>query len=196
MDLTKLAESLFEGENAEVLKTLQSSTGVSSDQLGGLLSQFLPKITEAILGNFLSGNLIPSLMSLAASVDVSSLSENPSEILNDKNTKTGNDILSLIFGGDEKVQELNSTLSATSSISTSSLSSLLPALSTAVIGIVMSNQGGGLGSLVSSMFGQDSQGGSINPASAGGLMDMAKSFLDKDGDGSIMDDVFSGLTKK
>ncbi len=196
MDLTKLAESLFEGENAEVLKTLQSSTGVSSDQLGGLLSQFLPKITEAIQGNFLSGNLIPSLMSLAASVDVSSLSENPSEILNDKNTKTGNDILSLIFGGDEKVQELNSTLSATSSISTSSLSSLLPALSTAVIGIVMSNQGGGLGSLVSSMFGQDSQGGSINPASAGGLMDMAKSFLDKDGDGSIMDDVFSGLTKK
>ena len=187
-----LLETLFQGEHANILSHLQNETSLSSEQLEGITGHLLPKVTQAIQGSMTDGNLMEKLVGLMSQVDFSQISANPSQLMGAHSQEMGSHLLNGLFGSEESVSKVMASLSQNFSVDSGTISKLLPALSTAVVGAVM-KQGGGLSSLVTSMFNKT---GSATTGAENGLMGMAKGLLDSDHDGSIADDLLSGFAKK
>lgn len=107
----------------------------------------------------------------------------------------GGGILGHVFG--DKQGQVEEAVAQKSGISMSQVGPLLSTLAPIVMGYLgkqkqqTNTSAGGLGSLIGGLLG----GGSSSQSSGGGIMDMVSGFLDKDKDGSAIDDILDMFKK-
>lgn len=193
-----MLESLFQGENAKILDHFKNETGVSIDQLNGIAGHLIPKISQAVQGSMSDSNLMQQMVNALTNIDLTTLASSQKEALGAKAQETGTQLLNGIFGSEESVSKLISELSSKFGLDINMLNKAIPALSTAVVATVIKNSGG-LSSLITSIFSSSAGSANSNAIAGGtessGLMNLAKNLLDKDHDGSILDDVISFASK-
>lgn len=179
MDITNLLK-----ENG-FLEKLASQYGLDSTQVEEVVSKGLPEITKSINANTSTENGLSSFMKA-----LQDHKDDPvDEMLADPNkvdTTDGSNILSHILG--DRKENLTNELSQVQGLSASSITGIFSSLAPILMGMLGKQATGGSsagGGLLDSLLGSDS------PVSK-----MGKSFLDKDKDGSFLDDLLGGIFKK
>lgn len=178
-----LLKNVLDGDTKSMLSSAASQFSVSESQLDSLLENFGPTLKDKMTADFSSPE---SLQGLLSGLDLGALSEllsSPSALSSENAIATGRGFLSSLLGEDGDLNDLFSSLSGKSGVSSEALSSLVPMVLTALASKFA--QGEGLGSLLQASFGGEK---------GDGLSGLA-SLLDQDGDGEIADDLL-GAAKK
>jgi len=184
-DLVSLFNSAGFGN---ILTSMTEEHNISSEQINGLGASILPLVKNAISNGISDTSTFTNLLKTAQSIDLSSLT---SGILSNNSEESGKNILALLSGGENNISSTLQKLASDSGIGQEILSKIIPTLGTSILAVFM-KQGGGLSSLISSFTSSDNN--SSND-STGGLIGLPNSFLDKDRDGSALDDLGEMLKK-
>lgn len=120
----------------------------------------------------------------------------------DVHQQDGSNILGHIFGN--QVEDVKTGVSQSSGISLAKIGPIIAMLAPLVMSYLSkqkqnnnapASSGGGLGDLIGSLAGGFGGGQSNTAGTGGGLIDMVSGFLDKNKDGSMIDDIM-GMFKK
>ncbi len=195
MDLS----SLLNGPMGQsVISGIAGQLGMDENQAGNAVNAAIPVILGGLSRNAATSDGAESLNNALNTKHDGSLLDNiagmfqnnPQELEQD-----GGGILGHIFGGNQGAVE--NAVAQKTGISMDKIGPLLAMLAPIVMAYLgrQKNQNnvnsGGLGDLIGGMLGgRDSQ------SSGGGIMDMVTGFLDKDKDGSALDDILGMFTKK
>lgn len=195
MDLS----SLLNGPMGQsVISGIAGQLGMDENQAGNAVNAAIPVILGGLSRNAATSDGAESLNNALNTKHDGSLLDNiagmfqnnPQELEQD-----GGGILGHIFGGNQGAVE--NAVAQKTGISMDKIGPLLAMLAPIVMAYLgrQKNQNnvnsGGLGDLIGGML-----GGGGSKSSGGGIMDMVTGFLDKDKDGSALDDILGMFTKK
>lgn len=181
------------GDN--IVQNLAGQFGLDQNQTENAISSAVPMILGALGKNALTNDGANSLNSALDKKHDGSLLDNLSGILQNNSSdlqKDGSSILGHIFGG--QVNNVESNLSEKTGISLDKIKPLLATIAPMVMAYLgkekKNNNIGvdGLGGLLGGLLGGGKK--------SGGVMDMVTGLLDKDGDGSAIDDIMGMFGKK
>ena len=162
--------------NGAAVEQLAKQFGLDQQQASAAVAALVPALASGIQKNASSEAGLGGLLSALASGKHQAYVDDPSVLTQPGTTADGNAILGHVFGSKEVSRQVADAASARSGVDSSILKKMLP--------IVAAMAMGGLGKQTAA------SGGTANPAAAkGGLMSMLTPMLDRDGDGSLMDDV-------
>ena len=173
-------------ENKNFIDQLSRQFGMDKNKAKDAASELLPTIAKGIFNQAKEGN-INSLLDNVSKEDITLNDETK-----DQTIAQGNQLLEKILGSKDISLSLVNQVSEKIDVDSSLLKQLLPIITTMAVSTLgrnniaktlLSKQGGALG-LISGLLGKKN-------SSLGGL----SSFLDADGDGSVLDDVL-GMAKK
>ena len=183
MDLLK---TILESQGGGV-KQLANQFGLDSSQANSALAQLIPALAGGVKKNVQQGGL-ESLISALNSGNHSQYLDNPSQLESASTVSDGNAILGHLLGSKDVSRQVAGHAAKNTGIDSSILKKMLPIVATMVMGGMskQSGSGGALGALLS---------GGQSGKSSSGLEGMLTSFLDQDGDGSIVDDLMSKFLK-
>ncbi|MDW3094805.1 MAG: DUF937 domain-containing protein [Gammaproteobacteria bacterium] len=183
MDLLK---TILESQNGGGVEQLANQFGLDKNQANSALAQLIPALAGGVKKNVQQGGL-DSLISALNSGSHSQYLDNPSQLGNASTASEGNAILGHLLGSKDVSRRVAGHAAQNTGIDSSILKKMLPIVATMVMGGMskQSGSGGVLGALLS--------GGQSRQSS--GLESMLTSFLDQDGDGSVVDDLMSKFLK-
>ncbi len=183
---------------ASILNSVTKKLGVNESQASTAISAAIPVILGGLGRN-------AQTQAGAASIDnalnrhtgglldnLGALDSDTEEIVAD-----GNGILGHIFGGQQQTVEAG--ISQKSGISMEKIGPLIAMLAPVVmayLGRQRQQQAPGSGGGITDILGQLTGAGANRNSGGGGLMDMVGGFLDKDKDGSYLDDIIGMFGKK
>jgi len=196
MDLSELLNSPI---GQSLINGVAGKFGMDENQAANAVKTAVPVILGGLGKNAQSQEGAESLNRALESKHDGSLLDNLTGMFQsntDQLEQDGGGILGHIFG--DKVEAVQSGVAQKSGISMDKIGPLLSTLAPVVMAYLgkqkqESNVGaGGLGDLLGGMLG----GGGAQQKSGGGIMGMITGMLDKDKDGSALDDIFDMFTKK
>lgn len=176
----------------QLINGVADQTGNSTDQTGSVLTMALPLLMGAMKKNASTPEGAQGLMSALSNKHDGSILNNLGGLFGggvDQSVKEdGAGILGHVLGG--KQAQVENALSQKSGMDTSSISTILQVAAPILMGMIGQqkqqqdvNDASGLQSLLGGMMGGGQQ--------ADKQQSLIESFLDSDGDGSILDDVAS-----
>lgn len=171
------------------LDKLSGQLGLDKSQVSSAIGAALPMIMGAMAKNAQTPDGAKSLDNALSKDHDGSLLDNLSGFLGSSDNGAGGAILGHVFGN--KRTNAEAGLSKMTDINPSQAGSLLENLAPVVMGFLgKQKKAGGLdaGGIVSILTGA-SQQASGDSGMGGMAMNMLNSFLDKDGDGSALDDI-------
>lgn len=186
MDLQQLVLDTLNGGAEEQIST---KTGASPSQISDVISAALPVLVGKLGQNASSSDGADALDKTLAKHHDGSLLDNLSSLFGDNQSQNndGNSILSHVFGSQKSAVEQK--VAKKSGVDVKTVAMILSFVAPLVLAHLGKKKqqdnldAGGLGSILTSQKG-------------GGLMDLATKFLDKNNDGSILDDVVGMFSKK
>ena len=163
---------------------LAKQFGLGTDQTKSALQHLIPALSGGMKRNIQSQDGLQGLLAALKSGKHEQYLDNPEQLSETATRDDGNAILGHLFGSKDVSRQVASRTSEKTGLDTGMLKKMLPLVATMVMGAA-SKQTGQLSGLL---------GGGQPQASpkAAGLLGK---FLDSDGDGSVVDDLF-GLAKK
>ncbi|MEL7533005.1 MAG: DUF937 domain-containing protein [Bacteroidota bacterium] len=171
------------------LDNLSNQLGVDKSQVSSAIGAALPMIMGAMAKNAQSPEGAQSLDNALAKDHDGSLLDNLSGFLGSSDNGPGGAILGHVFGNNRGTAEAG--LSKMTDLNPSQAGSLLENLAPVVMGYLgkqKQSQGLDASGIVNILMGARNQ--ASNDSGMGGMaMSMLNSFLDKDGDGSAIDDI-------
>lgn len=179
MDINQLLK------NSGALEKLARQYGLNSTQVEEVVSRAVPEITKRIQTNTTTdGGLDSFLKALQDHKDdpVEAMLEDPAVV----DTDDGDKILSHIFG--DRKEPITTELSEVQGLSAPSVSGIIKHLAPILMGLLARQASKPTerdGGLLDGILGKNSS-----------MTSMGKSFLDKDKDGKILDDVLGSIFKK
>ncbi|MFK7793787.1 MAG: DUF937 domain-containing protein [Gammaproteobacteria bacterium] len=181
-----LLRTILEAQGGSGVKQLANQFGLDGNQASSVLSQLIPALAGGVKKNVQQGGL-DSLISALNSGKHSQYLDNPSQLENASTVSDGNAILGHLFGSKDVSRQVAGHAAQNTGIDSSILKKMLPIIATMVMGGMskQSGAGGVLGSLLN--------GGQSRQSS--GIESILTSFLDQDGDGSIVDDLMGKFLK-
>ncbi len=184
MDLLK---TILESQGGGVVSQLASQFGLDSGQTNSALAQLVPALAGGVKKNVNQGGL-DSLISALNAGKHSQYLDDLAQLNNPSTVSDGNAILGHLLGSKDVSRQVASHTAQSTGIDSSILKKMLPIVASMVMGGMskQSNAGGVLGSLL---------GAGRQSKSSSGLEGMLTSFLDQDGDGSIVDDLMGKFLK-
>jgi len=168
------------GDGAAV-RQAGSQVGLGEEQTAAALSALMPALAAGFNRNLQSPEGLASLVSALSSGTHQKYLDNPAAPSDQAAVAEGNGILSHVLGSKEVSREVANRVSAQSGIGADVLKRLLPLAATLMMG-AMSKQsaGSGAGAVPAGL-----------PAGGGDFASMLGPLLDRNRDGSIVDDVTS-----
>lgn len=186
MDVLGQIMQQFSGGN---LDNLSNQLGVEKSQVSSAIGAAIPMIMGAMAKNAQTPQGAQSLDNALAKDHDGSLLENLSGFLGSADNGPGGAILGHVFGNNRTTAEAG--LSKMTNLNPNQAGSLLENLAPVVMGYLgqqKKSQGLDAGGIVNILMGARNQ--ASNDSGMGGMaMTMLNSFLDKDGDGSALDDI-------
>lgn len=176
----------------ELISGVAGQTGKSTDQTGSVLTMALPLLMGAMKKNASTPEGAQDLMSALSNKHDGSILNNLGDLFGggiDQSVRDdGAGILDHVLGG--KQSQVESAISRKSGVDSSSVATILQVAAPILLGLIGQkkqqeniNDSSGIQNLLGSMMGGGKQ--------ADKQQSLIESFLDSDGDGSILDDVAS-----
>lgn len=180
-----LLKTILEAQGGAAVGQLAKQFGLDSNQANSALAQLIPALAGGMKNNVSQGGL-GSLISALSKGSHGDYLDNPSRLNEQKTVADGNAILGHLLGSKDVSRQVAGRAASSTGIDQSILKKMLPVIATMVMGGLskQSNAGGGLSDLLS---GGGSQGS--------GMQSLLTTFLDADGDGSMVDDLLGKLFK-
>lgn len=178
-----LLDTILNAGGGAVVQNMSKSLGLGESQTQSALGQLLPAVARAIDNNASSGDGLGSLLGALGKGNHQRYLDNPELVGHADTINDGNGILGHLFGSKEVSRNLAARASANTGVGTDILKKMLPMVASVAMG-ALSQKAAGAG-----MLGAQAQ---AQPLGLGGLA----SFLDFDGDGSIVDDLLGIASKK
>ncbi|MFV0391220.1 MAG: DUF937 domain-containing protein [Paludibacteraceae bacterium] len=183
-----------------IIKNVAGQLGVDESQASSAIGAAIPVILGGMGKNTQTQEGAVSLNNALETKHDGSLLDNLSGMLSNNASdlqQDGDGILNHVFGSNKDLVE--SGLSQKTGISMAKIGPLLAMLAPVVMAYLGKEKkennvnAGGLNDLLGGMLGG---GGTQQRSGGGGIMDMVSGFLDKDKDGSALDDLFDMFTKR
>ncbi|QCX53748.1 DUF937 domain-containing protein [Elizabethkingia sp. JS20170427COW] len=183
---------LLTGNTAnQVAQETESKLGISKSQILALLAVATPLVISYLKNKSQDVKEAEALSQALDRDHDGSILSNPSQLAT-RETE-GNSILSHIFGNEKT--NVENQLSQKTGISMDKIGPALAMLAPLVMGFIGKEKqqnnvtAGGMGDLLGNML-------NTNNTKGADIGSIARDFLDKDGDGSMLDDLFNIFTKK
>lgn len=184
-----LLETVLSAQGGKLLQNLSAANGINPEQALQVISKLVPNISQSVKNNAAKDNGLESLLGALQNGSHERYLNDSNALLNNSARQDGNGILGHIFGNKDVSRSVASQVSAETGIGSSIIKAMLPQAAALVMGALSKQQtssGGALGQILGMVGGGQRQ-------QASGLLG---AFLDRDRDGSILDDVISMAAKR
>ncbi len=178
-----LLETIISAQGGALVKQLANSNGVDPESALNILAKLVPGLTQQMKANSSAPKGLESLMKALESGSHQRYLERETEAFTPQAIQDGNAILGHLLGSKDRSRQLAAAAAAETGIGDSIIKRMLPQIATMVMG-AMSTQTRSNGGALNDLLGM--LGGSGQEKQA---MGMLASFLDRDNDGSVIDDV-------
>ena len=162
---------LESGLNENFLNSISSKTGIDSNSLQSLVKDLAPQLLNGAKANLASENDSSDLINMISNTNLDSLSQNPEQL---DNLDTSNMLGQLFSSLNENESDVANAMSSKSGIDSSLISSLLPMLAPLIMGALN----------------KQTNLSAADTSNTNDITSMLTGFLDKDNDGSVVDDLF------
>jgi len=174
-----ILDAILKTQDGAAVRQLGSQVGLPPDQTTAALSALVPALAAGVQRNIQSQGGLESLMSALSSGNHGQYIDNPTSLGDQSAVTDGNGILGHLLGSKDVSREVASRASAQTGLSADVLKRMLPLAATLMMGT----------------FSKQSVTASSSPAglggSGGGIAAMLTPLLDRNRDGSMLDDVTS-----
>ncbi len=174
-----ILDTIVSARNGETVQQLGSQVGLAPDQTTTALSALMPALASGFQRNIQSQGGLESLMAALSSGNHAQYIDNPTSLAGPSAVTDGNGILGHLLGSKDASREVASRAAAQTGLSADVLKRMLPLAATLMMG-ALSKQSGDASATPAALGGP-----------GGGIVAMLTPFLDRNRDGSIVDDVTS-----
>ena len=174
-----ILDAIVNAQNGAAVQQLGSQVGLAPDQATAALSALMPALAGGFQRNMSSQGGLESLTAALSSGNHGQFLDNPARLADPFAVTTGNGILGHLLGSKDASREVASQAAAQTGLSAEVLKRMLPLAATLMMG-AFSKQSGTVSST-----------GAVSGGASGGIGAMLTPFLDRNRDGSIIDDVGS-----
>lgn len=174
-----ILDAIVNAQGGAAVRQLGSQFGLDEAQAASAVSALVPALAAGVQRNIQNDGGLGSLMAALSSGNHAQFIDEPATLGQPSAVATGNGILGHVLGSRDVSREVASRAAAQTGISPDVLKQMLPLVATLMMG-AFSRQSSG-----ASPMGAGLAGG------GGGIAAMLAPLLDKNRDGSIMDDVTS-----
>lgn len=193
-----LLDLLLAANNGGAVKQLGQQFGLDDDRAGAALSALVPALASGLAKNATQSGGLDSLLGALAGGRHGNYLDDLTSLARPETSADGNDILGHILGSKDVSRQVAAQAAASSGIGADVLKKMLPVVASMVMGAMAKNAlgrggaslPGGLGAALPGGLGANLAGGA-----GGGVLDMLTPLLDRDRDGSVVDDVAGMLGK-
>jgi len=176
-----ILETILNAQGGAAAQQAGQSVGLSPDQTASALSALVPALTAGLHRNAAQPGGLDTLLGALTSGGHQRYVNDPSALAHDDTVADGNAILGHILGSKDASRALAAQGAAQTGLGADVLKKLLPLAATMVMGTLASQQSGRA---------------SVAPAGGGGdLLSMLTPMLDRDGDGSAVNDILGSVGK-
>ena len=175
-----ILDAILNAQGGSAAREAGRSAGLSPDQTTSALSALVPALAAGLHRNASQPGGLDALLGAITSGNHERYVDDPAALGRQETIDDGNGILGHILGNKDASRALAAQTAAQTGLGADVLKKLLPIAATLV-----------MGSLAKQRTGQ------ANVAAAGGgdLLGMLRPMLDKDGDGSVVNDVLGSVGK-
>lgn len=175
-----LLETILKSQNGGAVKQLAQNFGLSNEDTLRALSQLVPALSRGVKTNISSQNGLESLMNALSRGKHEQYLDKPDAIGQPAAVDDGNSILGHILGSKDASRQVAHQAASSTGLGAGLLKKMLPVVATMAMG---------------SLFKQSKSKGLLGGALATGAGGLLVSMLDRDNDGSMVDDLF-GMARK
>jgi hypothetical protein len=173
-----ILDAIVNAQDGAAVQQLGSQVGLAPDQATAALSALMPALAGGFQRNMQSPGGLESLMAALSSGNHGQYIDNPTSLADPSAVTDGNGILGHLLGSKDASREVASHAAAQTGLSADVLKRMLPLTATLMMGAFSKQSGAS--SMTAALGG-----------SGGGMASMLTPFLDRNRDGSIIDDVTS-----
>ena len=176
-----LLETIISAQGGNLVKQLANSNGVDPESTLNVLARLVPNLTQQIKSNTQQPSGLESLLKAVQSGNHQQYLDNERDPFSNDARQDGNAILGHLLGSKNRSRQIAAEVASETGVGDSLIKQMLPQIANLVMGAMGSQtRSGGALSDVLGMLG----GGKQQQATS-----LLTSFLDRDNDGSIIDDV-------
>jgi len=174
-----ILDAIVNAQDGAAVQQLGSQVGLAPDQATAALSALMPALAGGFQRNMKSQGGLESLMAALSSGNHGQYIDDPASLADPSAVTDGNGILGHVLGSKNASREVASRAAAQTGLSADVLKRMLPLAATLMMG-AFSKQSGNASATTAALGN-----------SGGGIGAMLTPFLDRNRDGSIIDDVTS-----
>lgn len=185
-----ILETILNAQGGGAVSQIGNQFGLDAGQTQSALEALLPALAGAVNQNASAPGGLDALLGALQGGQHDRYLDDPSTLGDPSTTEDGNNILGHLFGSKDVSREVAARASAQTGIGTDILKQMLPVVATLVMGGLAKRASAG------GMFGGGDTTAAAAPGlqgqgagGAGGLFDMLAPMLDRNRDGSALDDV-------
>jgi hypothetical protein len=175
-----ILDAIVNAQDGAAVRQLGSQVGLEPDQATAALSALVPALAAGIQRNIKSEGGLDNLISALSSGKHGKYIDNPASLADQSAVAEGNGILGHLLGSKEVSREVASHAAGQTGVSADVLKQMLPLAAALMMG-ALSKQSSSAPSI----------GAALGGGAGGGIMSMLTPLLDRNRDGSIVDDVTS-----
>lgn len=183
-----LLETVLSAQGGKLLQNLAKANGINPDQALQVLGKLVPGLAQNVQKNTAQSEGLDSLFNAIQKGGHDRYLNDSEALFGDSGRQEGNGILGHILGSKDASRSMAGQVSADTGIASSIIKALLPQAANLVMGAL--NQQNGRGGALEQIMGMLGGG---QKQQASGLLG---AFLDRDKDGSILDDVMAMAAKQ
>ncbi len=176
-----ILDTIMNAQGGAAVQQLGSQLGLGQDQTTAALSALLPALAGGVQNNIQHEGGLGALMAALSSGKHQGYIDNPVQLGQAATVADGNNILGHILGSKDVSRQVATRAASQTGLSADVLKQMLPLVATLMMG-AMSKQSASTSSTAAGV-----------PGTGGGIASMLGPLLDKNRDGSILDDVTSML---
>jgi hypothetical protein len=177
--MQNILEAILNAQGGGAAASAGQAVGLSQDQTSAALSALVPALASGLSKNAALPGGLDSLLGALTGGGHARYVDDPSTLQNPEAVTDGNAILGHILGSKDASRAVASQAAAQTGIGEDVLKKLLPMAATLVMGSLAKQQGGAIAAAVP----------------GAGLLKMLTPLLDRDRDGSMLDDVLGQAGK-
>ena len=184
-----ILEALMAAQGGGAVKQLGQQFGLGDDQTSAALSALVPALAAGLAKNATREGGLEGLTAALSGGRHGSYLDDLGSLSRPETVADGNGILGHILGSKDVSRQVAAQAAASSGVGPDILKQMLPVVAAMVMGAMAKNAGGR--AATAGLPG----GLGANLGAGGGLLDMLTPMLDRDRDGSVVDDVTGMLGK-
>jgi hypothetical protein len=173
-----ILDAIIHAKNGAAVQQLGTQFGLGPDQTTAALSALVPALAAGFQRNMQSQDGIGNLVAAISNGNHERYINNPQDLGDQQAVAEGNGILGHVLGGKDVSRQVASRAAAQTGLSPDLLKQMLPLAANLMMGAFSPRTTPGVGAVRPGLSGH-----------GGGIMEMLTPLLDKNRDGSIIDDV-------